>query len=126
MGAPKARVHSAEWRLLVAVYGSSCLCCGRPKVRLTKDHVLPRSQGGDGRAGNVQPLCDVCNSKKGDRGSDYRPDKGKAAALVEALNLTEVPSDAYLRNYVEWLVEKLKAAPDLASKTQVLRAELAK
>lgn len=126
MGASKSRVHSAEWRLLVAVYGSSCLCCGRPKQRLTKDHVLPSSQGGDGRAGNIQPLCGSCNVRKANTAADYRPDKGKAAALIEALNLTEVPSDAYLRSYVEWLSTRLRAAPDLSSRTRLLRDELEK
>lgn len=124
--ASKAKVHQAEWRLLVATYGSNCLCCGRPKQRLTKDHVHPVCQGGDGRAGNIQPLCGPCNSKKGATVADYRPDKGKAASLIEALELTEAPTDAYLRSYVEWLSAKLREAPSLAARTRLLRAELEK
>jgi 5-methylcytosine-specific restriction endonuclease McrA len=33
---------------------------------ITKDHILPRSQGGPDTFDNLQPMCEQCNSKKGD------------------------------------------------------------
>lgn len=65
-----------EWKSLVEHYGSKCLCCGRTDVKLTADHVIPVSKGGTSNIDNIQPLCLSCNSSKGDKTIDYRPDKG--------------------------------------------------
>jgi len=62
-----------EWLMILEKYGHKCLCCGSTD-NLTIDHVLPLSMGGALIAGNVQPLCGVCNSAKGPRFIDYRPD----------------------------------------------------
>lgn len=43
-----------------------CQYCGSPK-RLTLDHVIPRSKGGNHRWDNVVTACQSCNSRKGDR-----------------------------------------------------------
>ncbi|MEQ9359741.1 HNH endonuclease [Coleofasciculus chthonoplastes] len=43
-----------------------CQYCGSPK-RLTLDHVIPRSKGGNHRWDNVVTACQRCNSQKGDR-----------------------------------------------------------
>ena len=66
-----------EWQAIVEFYDSKCLCCGVPASetafgRLTKDHVVPLSQGGSDFASNLQPLCKSCNSRKGTREIDYR------------------------------------------------------
>ena len=57
-------------------YGNRCLSCGRNDVKLTIDHIIPISKGGQDTAPNIQPLCQVCNSSKGARHIDYRPDAG--------------------------------------------------
>jgi 5-methylcytosine-specific restriction endonuclease McrA len=44
----------------------SCQYCGSGK-RLTLDHVIPRSKGGQHTWNNVVAACERCNSKKGDR-----------------------------------------------------------
>ena len=51
---------------------NKCLCCGNENELLTADHVVPLSQGGDNSIENIQPLCQSCNSKKGQKTIDYR------------------------------------------------------
>ncbi len=36
------------------------------EVLLTKDHILPKSKGGADSLDNMQPMCIICNNKKGD------------------------------------------------------------
>lgn len=62
-----------EWKNLCSFYGNKCLCCGKTKVKLTVDHVLPIKLGGRNIIENIQPLCGSCNSKKGAKHIDYRP-----------------------------------------------------
>jgi 5-methylcytosine-specific restriction endonuclease McrA len=61
----------ADWSLVLAVYGSACLSCGKDEA--TIDHVVPISLGGLNDIANVQPLCGSCNSSKGARWIDFRP-----------------------------------------------------
>jgi len=55
--------------------GRRCPSCGHhfeghpeSPYRPTRDHIVPRSQGGKGH-GNYQLLCAVCNEAKADRAS---------------------------------------------------------
>ena len=45
-----------------------CWYCGRhiEPSKLTKDHVFPRSKGGDNDMDNIIMVCKTCNSSKGD------------------------------------------------------------
>ena len=56
-------------------YNNRCVKCGKPG-KLTVDHIKPLTQMGDDTASNIQPLCHSCNSSKGARNIDYRPDAG--------------------------------------------------
>jgi len=49
-----------------------CQYCGErlPKGKLTIDHVIPRSRGGETRWENVVTACGPCNRRKGDRTPD--------------------------------------------------------
>lgn len=63
-----------EWQELKAFYDFKCLCCGQrePDIKLTRDHIIPLTQGGSDSIDNVQPLCARCNSKKSNKHIDYR------------------------------------------------------
>lgn len=63
-----------EWMELKALYNFKCLRCGaqEPYIKLTRDHVIPLTQGGSDSIDNVQPLCARCNSKKNNKHIDYR------------------------------------------------------
>lgn len=37
------------------------------EVLMTKDHIVPRSKGGANDIRNYQPMCAICNTKKGNR-----------------------------------------------------------
>jgi len=50
--------------------GLACACCGRSVeegTRLTLDHIIPRSCGGDNKETNLITACDKCNSTRGAR-----------------------------------------------------------
>lgn len=56
-------------RLLFRRDGNRCLYCGRvmATAALTRDHVVPRCQGGADRWANVVTACRRCNGHKGGR-----------------------------------------------------------
>ena len=45
-------------------YGMMCIKCGTTE-KITIDHIVPVSKGGEDTHENIQPLCSSCNSKKG-------------------------------------------------------------
>lgn len=53
-------------RKLAKRNGGRCANCGAGG-RLTLDHRIPLSRGGTWKRGNLQLLCDKCNSEKADR-----------------------------------------------------------
>ena len=69
-----------QWLELCAKYNHRCLRCNRRR-KLTPDHVIPVSKGGTSNIGNIQPLCQPCNSSKNAKTTDYRK---KAACLRQS------------------------------------------
>ncbi len=65
-----------QWESLKMQYEYICLRCGRqePEIILTRDHVIPLTQGGGDWITNIQPLCPTCNSSKNNKTIDYRTD----------------------------------------------------
>ncbi len=61
------RGHTVEqWKALKAAYGNRCAYCGERRP-LTKDHIVPLSQGDPLRVDsitNIVPVCRPCNSRK--------------------------------------------------------------
>ena len=52
-----------EWNNLKIEFDNRCAFCRKKKL-LTKDHIIPLSEGGTDYIDNIQPLCRNCNSKK--------------------------------------------------------------
>jgi 5-methylcytosine-specific restriction endonuclease McrA len=64
---PRAVQRKISRRALFARDGWRCAYCGAATGRLTLDHVLPRSRGGDSVWENVVTSCAPCNLRKGNR-----------------------------------------------------------
>lgn len=63
---PKSVQRKISRRALFARDGHRCVYCGS-SGRLTLDHVVPRSRGGDSVWENVVTSCAPCNLRKGNR-----------------------------------------------------------
>src|SRR6187455_1908573 len=64
---PRAVQRKISRRALFARDGWRCVYCGTSSGRLTLDHVIPRSRGGESSWENVVTSCAPCNHRKGDR-----------------------------------------------------------
>ena len=64
---PRAVQRKISRRALFARDGWRCAYCGTSSGRLTLDHVVPRSRGGDSTWENVVTSCAPCNLRKGNR-----------------------------------------------------------
>ncbi len=64
---PRGVQRKISRRALFARDGWRCVYCGASSGRLTLDHVVPRSRGGDSVWENVVTSCAPCNLRKGDR-----------------------------------------------------------
>jgi hypothetical protein len=91
----------AIFKALCRRYENRCLACGKDRVKLTRDHVIPRShlrtQPRVVRS-NIQPLCDPCNRLKGPLELDFRPfwDRILPNPSAEAIEQCVQGTQAYL------------------------------
>lgn len=59
---------SRDWLRTVIFFEGTCAYCGktmRKGERLTKDHLVPLSEGGTWALDNIIPSCRACNESKG-------------------------------------------------------------
>lgn len=63
------RFTVAEWQEVKAKNQYYCVICRthESESRLTIDHIIPLSRGGNNNIENIQPLCKSCNSRKQDK-----------------------------------------------------------
>jgi len=71
-GAAVSDFTCAQWEALKITYGHRCAYCGEQPERLTQDHVIPLTRGGNHTLSNIVPACWVCNRRKGTR-AGWRP-----------------------------------------------------
>ena len=64
---PRTVKRKISRRALFARDGWRCAYCGTGAGRLTLDHVVPRSRGGESVWENVVTACAPCNHRKGNR-----------------------------------------------------------
>ncbi len=64
---PRTAQRKISRRALFARDEWRCVYCGTTGGRLTLDHVIPRSRGGDSVWENVVTSCAPCNLRKGNR-----------------------------------------------------------
>jgi 5-methylcytosine-specific restriction endonuclease McrA len=94
---PKAVQRKISRRALFARDGWRCQYCGTEGGKLTLDHVVPRSRGGESSWENVVTSCSPCNLRKGNRTLDeagmrlYVPPRPPAPALFVTLAAPKVP-----------------------------------
>ena len=55
-----------QWNNTVEYFDHRCAYCGRRLEKLTIDHIVPISQGGQNAQENVVPACQRCNGSKND------------------------------------------------------------
>ena len=62
-------INFNEWIAKVMMLGNKCQKCSKtePEIKITIDHIVPVSKGGTNHIGNLQPLCFICNVKKGNK-----------------------------------------------------------
>ena len=95
---PRAVQRKISRRALFARDGWRCVYCGSSSSRLTLDHVVPRSRGGESIWENVVTSCAPCNLRKGDRLLEetpmrlLRPPRAPAPALFIHLAAPKIPA----------------------------------
>lgn len=62
----KGDLSENEWEISKGYFNNRCAYCGCDG-KLTKDHIIPFSHGGELRISNIVPACVKCNSSKKDR-----------------------------------------------------------
>lgn len=58
------RITRNEWDAIKEKHGHRCIYCLKKPPRLTMDHFIPLSKGGEHTASNIVPACHLCNSRK--------------------------------------------------------------
>jgi len=60
-------VTAEDWLTILDNHKHRCHYCGKKRLKMTLDHVIPLSKGGRNSSENVVPACLNCNAKKRDK-----------------------------------------------------------
>jgi 5-methylcytosine-specific restriction endonuclease McrA len=101
---PKSVQRKISRRALFARDNWKCQYCGTEAGKLTLDHVVPRSRGGESIWENVVASCAPCNLRKGNRTIEEagmrlsHPPRRPAPTLFVTLSAPRIPDawDRYL------------------------------
>ena len=94
---PKSVQRKISRRALFARDRWRCQYCGTDSGKLTLDHVVPRSRGGESVWENVVTSCAPCNLRKGNRTAEeagmrlHSPPRAPAPALFVTLSAPRIP-----------------------------------
>jgi 5-methylcytosine-specific restriction endonuclease McrA len=94
---PRTVQRKISRRALFARDGWRCVYCGTAGGRLTLDHVVPRSRGGESSWENVVTSCAPCNHRKGSRTLEeanmvlHKPPRPPAPVLFIQLSAPRIP-----------------------------------
>lgn len=66
-GAKVCDFTAAQWEQMKIDHEFRCFYCKKQFDKLTQDHCLPLSRGGDHTTSNIVPACGACNNKKNNR-----------------------------------------------------------
>jgi 5-methylcytosine-specific restriction endonuclease McrA len=94
---PKSVQRKISRRALFARDAWRCQYCGTEHGKLTLDHVVPRSRGGESVWENVVTSCAPCNLRKGDRTIEEagmrlkHPPRAPAPQLFVTLSAPKIP-----------------------------------
>ena len=94
---PKSVQRKISRRALFARDNWRCQYCGTDGGKLTLDHIVPRSRGGDSIWENVVTSCAPCNLRKGNRTLDevgmrlHTQPRPPAPALFVTLSAPRIP-----------------------------------
>ncbi|HWC32793.1 MAG TPA: HNH endonuclease [Actinomycetota bacterium] len=104
---PKSVQRKISRRALFARDGWRCQYCGNEGGKLTLDHVVPRSRGGESVWENVVTSCAPCNLRKGNRTAEeagmrlHAAPREPAPVLFVTLSAPRIPDgwQPYLSAY---------------------------
>src|SRR6187399_913953 len=108
---PRAVQRKISRRALFARDGWRCAYCGTTNGRLTLDHIVPRSKGGESIWENVVTACAPCNLRKGDRSLEesglvlHRIPRAPAPELFIQLSTPTIPN-----GWLQYLPQTAKQA----------------
>lgn len=63
----KDKITLEQWENIKSKAKNKCHYCKKVFEKLTMDHVIPLSKGGNHNQSNIVPACQSCNSKKGNK-----------------------------------------------------------
>lgn len=66
-GATISIFSKQDWRIMKEAADNKCFYCGGTFEKLTQDHKLPLSRGGNHTKENIVPACVSCNCRKGSK-----------------------------------------------------------